>query len=180
MPARGNAPGFDAEKPGALKGRYNPAAQPHTKSQTMKTQLTALLLSMSVLPLAAQDKKPVPPPAAETAKTTVINEDAAKAKERLEAAAKTKDGKTVVLDVRTPEEFKGGHIAGAVNIDFMEKDFAEKLAKLDKDKTYVVHCQSGRRSTKSLATLQKLGFKSIVHLDSGFSGWQKAGNPVEK
>ena len=85
-----------------------------------------------------------------------------------------------VLDVRTADEFKDGHIAKAKNIDFRSPDFAEKLGKLDRDKTYLVHCGSGRRSTSSLAAFKKLGFKSVVHLDGGLTGWQKAGNPVEK
>ena len=145
----------------------------------MKTQLTALL-AMSVLPLSAQEPKPAAPPAAEAAKTTVKHTDAAAAKKLIDDAAAKKDGKLVVLDVRTPDEYKEGHIAGAVNVDFLGKDFAEQLAKLDKEKTYVVHCRSGGRSTKSLETFQKLGFKTIVHLDNGFGSWQKAGLPVEK
>ena len=150
------------------------------KTQTMKPPFTAILIAMSLLPLTAQETKPAAPPAAETPKTAVKHVEAAAAKELLDVAAEKKDGKTVVLDVRTPEEFKDGHLAGAVNIDFMARDFPDQVAKLDKTKTFVVHCQSGRRSKKSLETFQKLGFKSIVHLDNGFSGWQKAGLPVEK
>jgi rhodanese-related sulfurtransferase len=146
----------------------------------MKIQLTAIILAMSVYPLAAQDKKPAAPPAADTAKHGVKHADAAAAKKLIDDGAARKDAKVVVLDIRTPEEYKDGHIAGAVNIDFKEKDFAGKVAKLDREKTYVVHCQGGGRSTKSLETLKKLGFKSIVHLDNGFGSWQKAGLPVEK
>jgi rhodanese-related sulfurtransferase len=98
-----------------------------------------------------------------------------------DAAAKlVEEGKVVVLDVRTADEYNGGHIAGAKNIDFTENDFAEKAGKLDKSKPYLVHCASGRRSTASLEVLQKLGFKSIYHFDGGFKGWEKAGKPVEK
>src|SRR5262245_34037208 len=46
----------------------------------------------------------------------------------------------VVLDVRTPSEFAAGHIAGATNVDFQAGDFAERLAKLDRERTYLVHC----------------------------------------
>jgi len=53
------------------------------------------------------------------------------------------DPKVVVLDVRTPEEYKGGHIAGAKNIDFNGDDFEKQIAALDKSKTYVVHCAAG-------------------------------------
>jgi len=145
----------------------------------MKTQLT-VILAMSILPLAAQDKKPAAPPAADAAKVSVKHADAAAAKKLIDDSATKKDDKVVVLDIRTPEEYKGGHIAGAVNIDFKEKDFSERVTKLDKSKTYIVHCQSGGRSTKSLETFKKLGFRSIVHLDDGFGSWQKAGLPVEK
>jgi rhodanese-related sulfurtransferase len=86
----------------------------------------------------------------------------------------------VVLDLRTPEEFKAGHIAGATNLNFNAADFAQKLDRLDKEKSYLVHCASGRRSTASLATFKKLKFKSIIHLDGGLKAWEKAGKPVEK
>lgn len=45
----------------------------------------------------------------------------------------------IVLDIRTPAEFKSGHLKGALNIDYKADDYAEKLDKLDKAKTYLVH-----------------------------------------
>jgi phage shock protein E len=90
------------------------------------------------------------------------------------------DTNVVVLDVRTPDEFKAGHIRGAKSVDFRSADFAKKLGELDRNKTYLVHCASGGRSTSSLETFQKLGFKSVVHLDGGFNAWKRAGKPVEK
>ncbi len=97
-----------------------------------------------------------------------------------EAAALVKKGDVVVLDVRTPKEFAERHIAGATNIDFNAPDFLAKAGKLDREKTYLVHCASGGRSTRCLPKLEKLGFKNIVHLDGGFNAWEKAGNLVEK
>ena len=88
--------------------------------------------------------------------------------------------KVVVLDVRTPEEFAKGHIAGAKNVDFKAADFAEKVSALDKGKTYLVHCGSGRRSTKSLEVFQAQNISSILHLNEGFKAWEAAGKPVEK
>lgn len=88
--------------------------------------------------------------------------------------------KVIVLDVRTPAEFEDGHIQGAKNLDFLASDFERKLAGLDRDKTYLVHCASGGRSTNSLEKFNKLGFKHVVHLDGGFRAWQKAGQPVVK
>ena len=88
--------------------------------------------------------------------------------------------KVVVLDVRTPKEFAGGHIAGATNINFRSPDFAKVISTLDTHKTYLVHCASGGRSTQSLPTFQKLEFKHIYHLDGGIQSWEKAGLPVTK
>ncbi len=86
----------------------------------------------------------------------------------------------VVLDLRTEAEFKAGHIAGAKNIDFLGDDFAKQIGALDKTKTYLVHCGSGRRSTKSLEIFQAQKFSSILHLNEGFKAWETAGKPVEK
>ena len=88
--------------------------------------------------------------------------------------------KPVILDIRTPEEFQEGHLEGAKNIDFKADDFSEKIAKLDRDKPYVVHCRSGGRSGQSLETFKKLGFKNIIHLDGGILGWQEAELPTTK
>ena len=96
------------------------------------------------------------------------------------AAQLVKEAKPVVLDVRTPREFKAGHVANAKNIDFNAEGFEKKIGELDRGATYLVYCQSGGRSTKSLETFKKLGFKSIIHLDGGYRGWEKAGQPFER
>ena len=86
----------------------------------------------------------------------------------------------VVLDVRTEKEFTAGHIPGAMNIDVNATDFDEKVAKLDKGKTYLVHCAAGRRSAAASRKMEGLGFKNIFDLSPGFNGWTKAGKPTEK
>lgn len=96
------------------------------------------------------------------------------------AAKLVASGNVVVVDVRTPEEFKEGHIKGAKNIDIMDKDFEAQVGKLDKSKPTLVHCQAGSRSERALKTFEKLGFTDVTHLDNGFAGWEAAGKPVEK
>lgn len=86
----------------------------------------------------------------------------------------------VVLDVRTPEEFESGHIAGAVNLDAQSDDFAEKLGRLDKNKTYLLHCAAGGRSSSALKKMRGLNFKSIYHMPGGTSAWEEAGKPLKK
>ena len=101
---------------------------------------------------------------------------------QVEAAAKlVKEKKVDVIDVRTADEFAEGHIAGAKNIDVMKGgEFEAKLTELDKSKPYLVHCQTGGRSSRSLKVFKKLGFEKIYHLDGGMGGWQAAGKPVVK
>jgi phage shock protein E len=90
------------------------------------------------------------------------------------------DKKVVVLDIRTPDEFKSGHIAGATNIDFLATGFEHRLEALDKSKTYLIHCASGGRSTQALPVLKKLQFQTIYHLDGGIKSWKKSGLPVKE
>lgn len=96
------------------------------------------------------------------------------------AAKLLSSGNVTVVDVRTAEEFKEGHIKDAKNIDIMSDDFEAQVGKLDKSKPTLVHCQAGTRSTRALKTFEKLGFTDLTHLDDGFAGWQAAGKPVEK
>src|SRR5687768_17154520 len=91
----------------------------------------------------AEDKKEASTPAAaSTAAASSIKDVTPQEAEDLIKSRKD----VVVLDVRTPEEFQSGHIAGAKNVDAQEDDFASKLGALDKDKTYLLHCAAGGRS----------------------------------
>ena len=67
------------------------------------------------------------------------------------------DDTTVVVDVRTPEEFAGGHLAGAVNLDVGGASFADEVAALDPAVDYVVYCQSGNRSAAAAAAFEDAG-----------------------
>lgn len=87
------------------------------------------------------------------------------------------DKSVQVIDVRTLEEFKDGHIAGAVCVDVMDDGFEAKLAQLDKGKVYLVHCRSGARSRRALKVFKKLGFGEVYHLHQGMEGWQQQGLP---
>ena len=86
----------------------------------------------------------------------------------------------VVLDVRSAEEFKSGHVAGAVNMNVHDPEFGKKLQSLDKSKTYLVHCARGKRSALASEQLGKAGLTNILDFTGGFDAWQKAGKPVVK
>ena len=91
-----------------------------------------------------------------------------------------KEGKVTIIDVRTPDEYRTGHISGAKVVDFTENDFETEIGKLDRSKSYLVHCASGNRSGKALATFKKLGFAQVYHLDGGMRAWEAASKPVER
>ena len=95
-------------------------------------------------------------------------------------AAMTKDKELIVIDVRTPKEFAEGHVAGARCIDMKERDFKEEIEALDRAKHYLVYCRSGGRSRKALAIFKELGFENVLHMDEGFLGWLREGEPVSK
>jgi len=88
------------------------------------------------------------------------------------------DPNFVILDVRTPEEFAAGHIAGAQNIDFYAPDFEQQLAQLDKTKTYFVYCRSGNRSGQTIPIMKKLGFQYVYELRGGIAQWARQGLPL--
>lgn len=83
-----------------------------------------------------------------------------------------------VLDVRSKLDFKEGHLENAVNFYFYSLKFESNLEKLDKNKTWLVHCRDGERSSKTLELMKAAGFSDVIDLKEGMMGWQKAGLPV--
>ena len=132
--------------------------------------LTSLLFLAT--PVLAADSKPASP-AAE--KKSVVKHVGAEEFDRLR---QQKDA--VVLDVRTASEYGEEHLKDAVLIDLRAPDFADQVAKLDRDKTYLVHCAAGGRSARACTKLEGLGFKRIVNLEGGLGAWKDAGKPVVK
>jgi rhodanese-related sulfurtransferase len=92
----------------------------------------------------------------------------------------TKEPEVVVLDVRSPKEYEGGHLKNAVLINFNSKDFDEQIKKLDKTKTYAVYCAVGGRSAKACDKLDAQVFPKVYNLLGGIKAWEKAGKPTEK
>lgn len=144
----------------------------------MKPQSLCLLLLIAA-PLPAMASPEPPAESAPAAEPKVENLKPAEAAKRLQEKSREKPAVTI-LDVRTPDEFRDGHLKGATNIDFNADAFETKLAALDRSKPVLVHCAAGGRSTRSLKTLKKLGFQTILHLDGGYNAWKEAGLPVEK
>ena len=86
----------------------------------------------------------------------------------------SEDGSVQLVDVRTADEFKAGHLVAAVPIDWFSKSFLdEALNTLDKERPVLVYCRSGRRSAAAAAKLSKAGFK-VYNLEGGYLAWTEA------
>ena len=84
-----------------------------------------------------------------------------------------------LVDVRTPSEYKRGHLPKALNIDFFDPNFEVNIQQLDKTKPVIVYCQRGSRSAKCASQLIANGLVKIYDLDRGFSKWKSSGFEVE-
>ena len=86
----------------------------------------------------------------------------------------------VIIDVRTPEEYAGGHIEKAVNLDFSSETFADELNELDKDSIYLIYSQTDRLGGKALTAMAELGFREVYNLRGGLDGWEEVKLPTVK
>ncbi len=80
-----------------------------------------------------------------------------------------------ILDVRRADEFEVGHLPGATNIAHTR--LLARIDEVPQDKTLLVHCRSGIRSSYATALLQKHGFEAI-QMDGGFLEWERVGGEV--
>lgn len=122
-------------------------------------------------PAAPPASAPVAAPAgAPSAAVAVRDIDVATLKAELDPAR-------LLVDVRTPAEFAGGHVPGAKNVPIDELD--ARLGELGApgDPVYVI-CQSGGRSARASASLAEKGY-AAVNVTGGTGAWRAAGYPVE-
>ena len=84
----------------------------------------------------------------------------------------------ILIDVRTPEEYRSGKISKAKNINVASFDFMNKVKTLDKSKDILVYCRSGVRAGRAAKMLTKLGFTKVYNLKGGIMAWQNHGNKV--
>ncbi|MGB0404425.1 MAG: rhodanese-like domain-containing protein [Salibacteraceae bacterium] len=86
----------------------------------------------------------------------------------------------IILDVRTPGEVAEGYVEGAVIIDITQKDFMDKVSKLDKSKPIYVYCKAGGRSANASQKLINLGFGNVYNVLGGMDAWKAKGLSLTK
>lgn len=97
--------------------------------------------------------------------------------DREQLLAKVRDGAVTVLDVRPPEEFRAGHLPGALSIPLKELD--RRLSELPHDREIVAYCRGPYcvLAVEAVDMLRARGF-SAFRLDDGVRDWQARGFPV--
>ncbi len=88
------------------------------------------------------------------------------------------NGDFIIIDLRTPGEYDTSHIENAINQNFYSPTFNTDIDTFDKNKIYLIYCQSGNRSGQALPIMVGLGFKTIYDLSGGISQWQRDRYPV--
>ena len=98
----------------------------------------------------------------------------------LEAVQLLNHDDAVLLDVREDSEYKDGHIIDARHIPLGK--LGERMDELEKfrEKSIIVSCRSGHRSSSACARLRKNGFETVYNLKGGVMAWQSAGLPLQK
>jgi hydroxyacylglutathione hydrolase len=89
-------------------------------------------------------------------------------------AARSPDA--VALDVREPEEFRHGHVPGAVNLP--QADLASRLEELPRQQPILVLCQGGFRSLRAAQFLKQAGFEQVASVRGGTAAWEAEGRPL--
>ena len=86
--------------------------------------------------------------------------------------------RALVVDVREPLEYAGGHLPGALSIP--QAELALHLGELPRDRDLLVVCEGGTRSARAARFLKQTGFSRVTNLVGGTGAWRQAGLPTER
>ncbi|HBC19558.1 MAG TPA: sulfurtransferase [Alcanivorax sp.] len=88
----------------------------------------------------------------------------------------------LLLDVREPDEFRDGHIPGAINIPrgLLEFKLSSDPELENRDQKVVVYCKTSGRAALAARALKEMGYLHIFSIEGGFDAWQQAEKPVIK
>ena len=84
----------------------------------------------------------------------------------------------MIIDIRTPQEYQGGHLAGAINLDYYSYGFLDGLKSLDKDRTCIIYCKRGVRGGVAFEMMMALGFKEVYNIRGGITQWAQERKPL--
>ena len=97
-----------------------------------------------------------------------------------DTAAALKNGDALLIDVRDPDEWQEGHIAGATNFSRGTLELEIEEAVPDLSTPIITHCGGGGRSALAAESLQRMGYKNVKSMAGGFKAWKAAGLPATR
>jgi phage shock protein E len=95
--------------------------------------------------------------------------------ERIDA----KDAATLIVDVRTPQEYAAGHVPGAINVPYTHLPARASALAAAGDKDIVLYCQTGARAGRAAQRLSEHGFTRLLHLEGDMKEWKAKQLPLE-
>ncbi len=97
-----------------------------------------------------------------------------------QAAQMQSTQKAVIIDVRENDEWRSGHIAGAIHIPLGE--IGNRVTELTQyqNTPIITQCRSGSRSAKAANVLKNAGFNTVYNMDGGLNAWQKADLEIQQ
>lgn len=84
----------------------------------------------------------------------------------------------LLLDVRTPAEYREGHLAGALNVPVDEVAARYGVLGIPHDRELIVYCKTGKRAARARDTLQALGYTHVQLLEGSADAWRAEGRPL--
>ena len=98
----------------------------------------------------------------------------------IEAAATAIAQADVLIDVREPDEYRQGHLAGSVNIPrgLLEFKLSSQDALSLRDLRVVLYCKTSGRAALAACAMQDMGYLNVQSIVGGFDAWLAAGKPV--
>jgi rhodanese-related sulfurtransferase len=96
----------------------------------------------------------------------------------LQATQLLNKGKVTVLDVRSADEFKVGHLRQSKNIPLDQ--LGARIGELDKSAAVLIVCSAGTRAARGASQLKRAGFENVYVLGGGFTEWRSQGLPTAK
>ena len=98
----------------------------------------------------------------------------------IEAAATAIAQADVLIDVREPDEYRQGHLAGSVNIPrgLLEFQLSSQDALSPRDLRVVLYCKTSGRAALAACAMQDMGYLNVQSIVGGFDAWLAAGKPV--
>jgi len=138
----------------------------------VKNALSFVLIALGVLSgpaVAFSDSPPIP-------KERIVSVDDLHRKWQ---EVREKKSGAVLLDVRTPEEFAGGHVPGAINIPIGNHSLVPKTWP-DPETEIWVYCRTQNRSAAFASSLHELGYRNIYVVNGGITDWVEKGYPTDR